>query len=226
MDVTKDTIYGIYGASGLGKEVLPLIRDKLKILNEYKDNIFFVDDKIEPGKESILSECKVINFTDFKSIKANKYYMIITIADSNIREILTNKCLDNDIEIYDVRAGNVVQMDNVKLGDGYILAPFVTITSDVQIGRSFQANMYSYIAHDCQIGDFVTFAPSVKCNGNIKIGDGTYIGTGVIIKQGNHNKPIEIGKKVTIGAGAIISKNIPDNTLILPKEQKMVYISK
>ena len=226
MDVTKDVIYGIYGASGLGKEVLPLIRDELKILNEYKDNIFFVDDKIESGKESILSECMVINFNDFTSIKANKYYMVIAIADSNIREILTKKCLDNNIKIYNVMAQNVVQMDNVKLGDGYILSPFVTITSDVKIGKGFQANMYSYVAHDCQIGDFVTFAPSVKCNGNIKIGDGTYIGTGVIIKQGNPNNPIEIGKNVTIGAGAIISKNIPDNTLILPKEQKMMHISK
>ena len=226
MVATKDTIYGIYGASGLGREVLPLVRDKLRILNEYKDNIFFVDDKIESGKESILSDCRVVSFNDFTSIKANKYHMIISIADSNIREKLTKKCLDNNIKIYNVMAQNVVQMDNVKLGDGYILSPFVTITSDVKIGRGFQANMYSYIAHDCQIGDFVTFAPSVKCNGHIKIGDGTYIGTGVIINQGNSNKPIEIGKNVTVGAGVIISKNIPDNTLILAKEQKMIYLSK
>jgi sugar O-acyltransferase (sialic acid O-acetyltransferase NeuD family) len=226
MDDNKSIIYGIYGASGLGKEVLPLIRDELRSFNKYKDNIIFVDDKIESSKEFNLNECKVINFKDFLSIKANKYYMIIAIADTNIRKKLTQKCLSNNINMYNVMAENVVKMDNVKLGDGYILSTFVTITSDVKIGKGFQANMYSYVAHDCQIGDFVTLAPSVKCNGNVKIGDGTYIGTGVIIHQGNPNKPIQIGKNVTIGAGAIISKNIPDNTLILTKEQKIMYISK
>ena len=80
-------------------------------------------------------------------------------------------------------------MDNVEIGNGSIINPFVTITSDVKIGKSFQANIYSYVAHDCVIGDFVTFAPGVKCNGNVHIGSGAYIGTGTIIYPGTSDKP-------------------------------------
>ena len=50
---------------------------------------------------------------------------------------------------------------------------------------------YVHIAHDCQVGDFVTFAPAVKCNGNVIIENNVYIGTGAIIKQGKKDKHYE-----------------------------------
>jgi acetyltransferase-like isoleucine patch superfamily enzyme len=50
-------------------------------------------------------------------------------------------------------------MDDVVIGDGAILSPFTCITSNVRIGKSFHANLYSYVTHDCIIGDYVTFAP-------------------------------------------------------------------
>ena len=68
--------------------------------------------------------------------------------------------------------------------------------------------MYSYVAHDCVIGDFVTFAPGVKCNGNVIIEDDVYVGTGAIIKQGNMTSPIVIGNGSKIEAGAYVTKSV------------------
>ena len=108
-----------------------------------------------------------------------------------------------------VQASNVVVYDNVKIDDGATLCSFVTLTSDITIGKSFHANLYSYVAHDCIIGDYVTFAPAVKCNGHVEIGNHVYIGTGAIIKEGKHNKPIKIGDGATVSAGAFVTKNVP-----------------
>lgn len=68
-------------------------------------------------------------------------------------------------------AANVVCMDDVTLGEGAVFSPFVTLTSNIRIGRHFHANLYSYVEHDCVVGDFVTFAPGVHCNGNVVIED-------------------------------------------------------
>jgi acetyltransferase-like isoleucine patch superfamily enzyme len=68
--------------------------------------------------------------------------------------------------------------------------------------------LYSYVAHDCIIGDFVTFAPGVKCNGNIIIEDDVYVGTGAIIKQGTKKRPIVIGSGSKIEAGAYVTKSV------------------
>lgn len=199
-----NAIYGIYGASGYGKEVYPLIKDKY-------ENIVFIDDNSDISK---LFDCDVITFEEFLNIKSDEHYVTIAIADGKIREKLTNRCLENGVKLLNIEASNVVKLENINIEDGYILNPFVTLTSDVKIGRSFQANLYSYVAHDCTIGDYVTFAPSVKCNGNVVIDDFAYIGTGVIIKQGKANKPLKIGKGAIVQAGSFVTKNVPDGMTV------------
>ncbi|MRA52829.1 acetyltransferase, partial [Escherichia coli] len=88
-----------------------------------------------------------------------------------------------------VCAANALVYDDVDIGEGAILCGFTHLTSTIRIGRHFHANIYSYVAHDCVIGDFVTFAPGVMCNGNVHIDDHAYIGTGAILKQGTPDKP-------------------------------------
>src|SRR3546814_2546611 len=58
--------------------------------------------------------------------------------------------------------------------------------------------------HDCVIGDYVTFAPGVRCNGNIRIGDRAYIGSGAVIRQN-----LTIGADAVVGMGAIVTKDVP-----------------
>ena len=43
--------------------------------------------------------------------------------------------------------------------------------------------------------------------------DNTYIGSGAVIKNGTKEKPLIIGKNVIIGAGAVVTKNVPDNSI-------------
>jgi acetyltransferase-like isoleucine patch superfamily enzyme len=89
------------------------------------------------------------------------------------------------------------------------------VTASARIGRQFQCNIYSYVAHDCVFGDFVTFAPRVCCNGNVHIGDGAYIGTGAVLKQGTSAKPLVIGRGAVVGMGAVVTKDVPDGAIVV-----------
>ena len=82
-------------------------------------------------------------------------------------------------------------------------------------GRFFHLNIYSYVAHDCRIGDFVTFAPDVHCNGAVIIEDYAYIGTGAMIKQGTPDKPIVIGRAAVVGMGAVVTKSVAPFTTVV-----------
>lgn len=203
----KKRVYGVYGASGFGKEVLPLLRDHVLSSGGISQDIFFIDDGIE--NIDYLNKHKVLNFDKFLELGADEYYVTIAIANSKIREKLTQRCQDKGIKLLTVKASNIVELDAVTMEEGGILCPFVTLTSNIKIGKSFHANIYSYVAHDCIIGDYVTFAPSVKCNGNIIVEDHVYIGTGAIIHQGKPNKPLVIGKGAVIAAGSVVTKSIP-----------------
>src|SRR5690606_10466985 len=93
--------------------------------------------------------------------------------------------------------------EGVEIGEGAVFCSNTMVTGSARIGKQFQCNIYSYVAHDCVIGDYVTFAPRVSCNGNVHIEDFAYIGTGAVIKQGTPDKPLRIGRGATVGMGAV-----------------------
>lgn len=203
-------LIGIYGASGFGKEVMPLVRQHYSQLDQ--DNIVFIDDS---GRLKQLDGYKVLSYQQFMQHSATQKAVTIAIADSQIREKLNAKLVQDNIEIINVIANNALQYDNITMGKGSIICGFVHLTSNIKIGKGFHANIYSYIAHDCVIGDFVTFAPRVSCNGNVHIEDHAYIGTGAVLRQGTPDKPLIIGKGAIVGMGAVVTKDVPAGVTVV-----------
>ena len=189
----SDTIIGIYGASGFGREIMPLA--KAQYHSVFSDVRFvFVDDG---ANSDILNGYPILTYSDFLSCDSINKFVVLTIANSVIREKLVAKC-----------------------DEGAILCHFTQLTSNIRIGKQFHANISSYVAHDCVIGDYVTFAPGVRCNGNIHIHDHAYIGTGAIIKQGTPAKPLVIGKGAVIGMGAVVTKDVPPGVTVVGNPAK------
>ena len=206
--MTNKTVYGIYGASGFGKEIMPLIRNKIKD----GDYLCFIDDS--PNAET-LNGVDILTYFDFLQLDFNNKYVSIAVADSSVRELISQRLKESNVSILDIKAENVMIYDKVSIDPGSILCAFTTLTSNIKIGKFFHANLYSYVAHDCLIGDFVTFAPGVKCNGNVVIEDYAYIGTGAIIKQGSAIRPLTIGEGAVVGMGAVVTKNVPPGVTVI-----------
>jgi sugar O-acyltransferase (sialic acid O-acetyltransferase NeuD family) len=205
--------FAVFGAGGCGRGVMPFVREQLNkymALNSY--DLVFVDDNC-PYTE--INGYRVLPYEAWLALPADNRYVSIAIANSQVRSDLAHRCSLDQVEIFQARATNVVELDDVKIGDGAILCPFVTLTSNIRIGKHFHANIYSYVEHDCVIGDYVTFAPGVKCNGNIRIEDHAYIGSGAVIKQGTPDSPLVIGRGAVVGMGAVVTKSVPPNTIVV-----------
>jgi sugar O-acyltransferase (sialic acid O-acetyltransferase NeuD family) len=212
-------IYGVFGAGGFGREVMPLARLQLQNQGISIDRLFFVDNAPEISE---LNGTRVISLADFQKLDAERRHLTCAIADSQVRSSVKNRLQGSGILDWTIMAGNCVVMDQVTIGAGSIICPFTTITSNVVIGSGFHANIYSYVAHDCVIGDFVTFAPGVKCNGNVVVGNHAYIGTGAIIRPGKPGSPITIGEAAVIGMGSIVTKNVPPGATVFGNPAKVI----
>lgn len=205
--------FAIFGASGYGREVLPFVRQQLQAdLQKGLADLVFVDDQ---PSALVVNGQRVLTYAEWLAEPASSRYINVAIANSQVRQKLVQRCAADGVQFFEARAANVVQLDYVELGDGAVLCPFVTLTSNVRIGQHFHANIYSYVAHDCVIGDFVTFAPSVKCNGNVHVEDHAYIGTGAVIKQGLPNAPLVIGRGAVVGMGAVVTKSVPPGVTVV-----------
>ena len=207
-------VFAVYGASGCGRSLMPVAVDQLQRLDAQENSqIVFIDDALD--EDANVNGYTAMNYARFKSIDSDDKFVLIAIANSSIRQKIAEQLVQDGISLWTVKGTTTLIMDAVSIAAGAALSPFVTIAANVTIGKCFHANLYSYVEHDCVIGDYVTFAPRVSCNGNIHIHDHAYIGTGAVIKQGTPDKPLIIGKGAIVGMGAVVTKDVPAGAVVV-----------
>ena len=215
----KKATYAVFGASGFGREVMPLLRQQLQANGVQPLDVVFVDDAPQPA---VVNGHRAMTYAQWLAEPAEERFITIAIANSAVRQKLVERCQADGVQFIEVRASNVVQLDECELGEGAVLCPFVILSSNIKIGKYFHANMHCYIAHDCIVGDFVTLAPNVTCNGNVTLEDHAYIGAGALLKQGKPGSPLVIGKGAVVGMGAVVTKNVPPGVTVIGNPAKLM----
>lgn len=210
------SLLAIYGAAGCGRGIMPLLRSQAA---DEEAELVFVDDG-QAGAE--INGHRVLSFEHFIAADAGRKAITIAIADPAIRQRLAIQCEKADLEFLTVTAREHVRMDACEIGPGGLFSPFTTLTSNIRIGRHFHCNINSYVEHDCVLGDFVTFAPGVQCNGNIFIGDRVYIGAGAMIRQGRPGAPLRIGNDAVVGMGAVVLTDVPDGAVVAGNPARVI----
>lgn len=203
----------IVGAGGFGAEVLYSLRAHWQALSDGDTTVAFAVEG--PGDGLFMG--RPVHRID--AIGAGDEF-VIAIGAGAARERLHGELVGRGaVPVALVAPTALVGLD-VALGQGCVLSDFTILTGNLRIGRQFQCNIYSYVAHDCVIGNYVTFAPRVCCNGNVHIGDHAYIGTGAVLKQGTPDKPLRIGAGATVGMGAVVTKDVPDGAVVVGNPAK------
>ncbi len=207
-------IFGLVGTGGFGREVMPVAREALRRAWDKEGvEVVFLDADHRVG--ATINGTRVISESQFLESKAEIKLFNVAVADHSIRRRVAEKLVMAGCKPFSIHAPNVVFGEENLMGEGAILCPFVTVTSNTKIGCYFHANIYSYIAHDCIIGDFVTFAPGVHCNGNVVVDDCAYVGTGAVIRNGSEGSPVTIGKGAIVGMGAVVTKDVAPFTTVV-----------
>jgi len=194
---------GLCGTGGFAREVAPLA-----VAQAGADGVCHL--VLVPG-EGVLNGLPVILQDDAPPETA----ISITIADAGQRRRVDAEMRAAGRTFVSIVAPTCVFRGPSDIGEGAILCDHVVITANVVIGRHFQANLFSYVAHDCVIGDFVTLAPRACVNGNTVIEDDVYVGTGAVLKQGTPDKPLRIGRGAMIGMGAVVTKDVPAGAVVV-----------
>jgi sugar O-acyltransferase (sialic acid O-acetyltransferase NeuD family) len=203
-------LYGLYGASGFGEEIMYWFARQLERSGD-TSRVVYIDDGSE---KSVVNGFEVLKYQAFIAQPEIEKFVSIAIANSVVREKLDQMLQRDGVRQIPV-CGDYSFVRGATLAEGSILSAYVDITANVRIGRCFHANTYSYVGHDCVIGDYVTFAPRVSCNGNVHIEDHAYIGTGAILKQGTPDKPLVIGRGAVVGMGAVVTKSVPAGVTVV-----------
>lgn len=143
-----------------------------------------------------------------------------------------------------------VQSSNI--GEGTVVWQFCVILPGAKIGNNCNINCHVFIENDVLIGDNVTIKPGVQIWDGIVVEDNVFIGPNVtftndmmprskhypsflktVVKKGasiGANATllpgIIIGENAMIGAGSVVLKDVPSNTVWVgnPAKQIKTYI--
>lgn len=211
-----EIVFGLYGAGGFAREVMPIVGDRMATFTRgdpaLTHQIFFIE--THPQKVTVNSH-SLISAKDFFEIDCRERFFNIAVGDPKTRERLANECIAEGAVPMSIKSPHSIIYDCNEIGEGAIICAQTMITSNTRIGKFFHLNIYSYVAHDSVIGDYVTFAPNVHCNGNVHIQNYASIGTGVVIKQGSLSKPLVIGEGAVVGMGAVVTKDVAPYTTVV-----------
>jgi len=197
----KDLI--IFGASGFGREVAWAV-ERINKVSPTWNLLGFMDDNNDI-QQSEINGYRVLG----KTADVGKYpdaYFVCAVGASRVREkIVSNmKKVNSAIKFGTVVDPSVEMSEFVTIGEGTIICAHTIITVNIEIGSHVIINLDCTVGHDAIIQDFVTMYPSVNVSGITNIGHAVELGTGMQIIQGR-----SVGDYSIIGAGAIVTKNIP-----------------
>jgi sugar O-acyltransferase (sialic acid O-acetyltransferase NeuD family) len=105
--------------------------------------------------------------------------------------------------------------DLMGIGQCSVICSNCSITTNVSIGKYVNVNLNCTIGHDAVIEDYVNLSPHCTISGHCHIKKGADLGSAVTVLPG-----ITIGENSVIGAGAVVTKDVPDNVLVVAKGAK------
>jgi sugar O-acyltransferase (sialic acid O-acetyltransferase NeuD family) len=104
-----------------------------------------------------------------------------------------------------------------NIGVGLRIEPYSYVAPKTKIGDFVNINRNVSIGHHCNISNYVSINPGCNISSNVIIGQCSEICVGSTIIDG-----IEIGKNTIIGAGSVVTKNIPDNVIAYGNPCKII----
>ena len=205
----RTVLFGLVGAGGFGREVIswaaPLLREAAEATGASLRTVFVEE---APSTTKVMG-FDVISLADFLGSDSQDRLFNVAVGDSQLRERLAETLSRENVSPISLIAKEAFVGVDCAIAEGAIICPFSTLTADLRIGRYFHSNIYSYVAHDCEVGDYVTLAPRASVNGRVSVERHAYVGAGAVVRQGSTERPVSIGERAVLGMGAVVTKSVP-----------------
>ncbi len=207
----------IITAGGFGREVHFLVEEiNAHTVNGWEikgfvdDDQQLVDTKVNgiPVLGSIASLRDISEDTD----------VAIAVGNPGLRESIYLQLRSNPLLHFPNLIHPVVTiMNSNKIGIGNIICKGSVLTVNITVGDFIIINLNCTIGHVVCLEDFCTLAPNVNLSGCVKLERGVELGTNVIVIPSK-----TVGSKSLIGAGGVITTDIPSNVLAVGAPAKVI----
>lgn len=198
----------VAGAKGLAGELLEIFFQRSELAN-----LYFFDNVSEDRPSKLHDQFSVIgSFDDAREIflKTGDNSFCLGLGSPLLRYHLASRFLEIGGQLTSVVSPKAdIGHFGTTIAAGCCILSGVVITSNVRLGKGCLINPNATISHDSTLGDFVEVSPGANITGNCSIGDFSFLGSNCVVLP-----KVKIGKNVTVGAGAVVTRDVPDNCMV------------
>ena len=124
---------------------------------------------------------------------------------------------------------DLVNLYGCEIGDNCFVGPFVEIQNDVKIGARSRIQSHSFICSKVRIGEDVFVGHGVMfindkypVRRDPKDWEEVIIEDNVVIGSNATILPCRVGKNAMVGAGAVVTKDVPANKIVIGNPAKVI----
>lgn len=135
-------------------------------------------------------------------------YAIAAIGQPAIRQKVVKQAIEKGFSFARLIHPDVVlDFNTTSMGDGVIICPGTTLTTNITIGQHVIINAGCTVSHDCILEDYATLSPGCHLAGFTHLEEMAFMGIGSVTIENHH-----IGRQSVVGAGAVVIDDIPANS--------------
>lgn len=203
----------IYGAGGLGREVLSII----KALPEWK-MAGFIDDIVP--RDTVINGYPVKGGIEYLNNYPEFIHVAIALGDPVRKQEVTSRISNKQINYPALQHPRslVQNRESVMIGKGSILCAGAIITTNISIGEFVLLNLNTTVGHDCTIGNYCSVMPGCNIAGNVSIESLALVGSGSNIRN-----RVRIGTGAVVGMGSVVLENVDANSVVAGVPAKRLH---
>ena len=137
--------------------------------------------------------------------------------DAALRPKLIAQVKEAGLPLANIIHPSAIVSPSARLGRGILVLPGVIISPGVSLGDHAVLNTAATLDHDSVLEENVILGPGVRLAGHVRVKSGTMIGIGACCVPA-----VTIGANCLIGAGSVITKDVPDNVIAAGVPAKVI----
>lgn len=193
----------VYGAGGHAKSVIGVLRDTRRHVL-----VGVVDDDPSRAGAMILG-CRVVGGSErLAAVVPPGGGIHVAIGDNASREAVVRHLRGLGHRLVTLVHPAAFVMAQATLGEGIFVHHGAVIGCDATLGTGTIVSAQAIVGHDCRLGHFDHLTPGVRFAGGVTLGNRVLIGMNAVVLPG-----IRIGDDVTIAAGSVVTRDVPDGVV-------------
>lgn len=136
---------------------------------------------------------------------------------NRLRQVKYEQCKSAGYELVNYISSKAVVWPGLNIGDNCFFLEQQNIQPNVEIGNNVLLWSSNHIGHGSKIGSHCYFASHIVVSGHVTIGERCFIGVNASFKDF-----ISVGNDNFIAMSSIVTKDLPDHTIVLPAQSTIL----